>query len=346
MVVMYHANLAGNHFLHGEGRYDFLNYGYLRIDFFFVLSGFIIYHTTSHQSGKRRTLNTFLALRMARIFAPYLPLAIAFGLLYTFPIVASEANREWSWVPTLTLIPWGLPPALSVAWTLQHELAFYLIFGLLFFSGFLWLGLFLWLVTILWFSMLANQALPEPFATALAPINIEFIFGLLAAAFARDIGKRLELALLWAGAAVGAWIALGAVRELSVFVGAAIALLIPSLVRAETNGGFSTPSTLVLLGDASYSIYLIHPLAIAVSARLLRDAWIPVSVEIGLVVMVLGSIGAGLLYYLLFERHAHSFLRNWILARATSEKDSSEVRTVNSLSVASQSLAKAERGET
>ena len=320
MVVLHHANQAADHFLRGEGRYDILNYGYLGVDFFFVLSGFIIYHTTSHQSGRGRTFNTFLALRMARVFAPYLPLGIAFGVLYTFPAVVSEANREWSWVPTLSLIPWGLPPALSVAWTLQNELVFYLIFGLLFFSGLLRLGLTLWLVAILGFALLANPAPPEPFATALTLINIEFIFGLLAAlALVRNIEKRLWLALLGAGAAAAVWIALGASRELSVFVGAAIAILIPSLARAEMNGGFSTPSTLVLLGDASYSIYLIHPLAIAVSARLLRS-WMPISLEFGLVVMVLASVGAGLVYHLLFERHAIRALRNWVLVCGTSER--------------------------
>jgi hypothetical protein len=34
---------------------------------------------------------------------------------------------------------------------------------------------------------------------------------------------------------------------------------------------------------------------------------------------VLGSIGAGLLYHFLFERHAINALRKWILARATSD---------------------------
>ena len=50
----------------------------------------------------------------------------------------------------------------------------------------------LWLVAILGFAMLANPAFPEPFVTALIPINIEFIFGLLAAlALVRNIEKRL-----------------------------------------------------------------------------------------------------------------------------------------------------------
>ena len=105
IVVLHHANQAADHFFHGDGRYDALNYGYLGVDFFFVLSGFIIYHTASRQLGNGRTFNTFFTLRMVRVFAPYLPLGVAFGLLYTFPIIASEANREWNWIPTLALIP-------------------------------------------------------------------------------------------------------------------------------------------------------------------------------------------------------------------------------------------------
>lgn len=72
---------------------------------------------------------------------PYLPVGIVLAFAYTLFSSLSEGDRSWGLVSTLTLIPTELPPALSVAWTLQHELIFYLIYAGLFFSGRIWIGL-------------------------------------------------------------------------------------------------------------------------------------------------------------------------------------------------------------
>ena len=55
----------------------------------------------------------------------------------------------WSWAETITLLPISAPPALTVAWTLQHELLFYLSLALIVpRGGFAALALF-WTVCVL-----------------------------------------------------------------------------------------------------------------------------------------------------------------------------------------------------
>ena len=53
--------------------YQILNHGYLAVDFFFVLSGFIIFHATV---GKGKSAAQYAQSRFRRVYLPYLPVGI------------------------------------------------------------------------------------------------------------------------------------------------------------------------------------------------------------------------------------------------------------------------------
>src|SRR5690554_3630003 len=135
MVVFHHQWNAFSHFLGYENQFlEFLaaagKYG---VDFFFVLSGFIITYTNFHKSGKVGEIQPYLLNRSVRVYVPYLPVGGAMLILYSLFKTVSAADREVSWITSLTLIPHGLP-ALSVGWTLVHEMMFYILFIIWFFS--------------------------------------------------------------------------------------------------------------------------------------------------------------------------------------------------------------------
>lgn len=77
-------------------------------------------------------------------------------------------------------MPSGSPPALSVAWTLQQELIFYMLYGVLFFYNRVLAGLLVWLFGVVIASMFI---LPEwPILTRiLSTMNLEFVAGVFAA---------------------------------------------------------------------------------------------------------------------------------------------------------------------
>lgn len=113
--------------------------GFLGVDFFFVLSGFIIMFAHMGDERSPAAVRRYAFKRLVRIFPSYLPISIALIALYAFmPGFSASGGRDYSLVSSLLLLPADRPPALSVAWTLVHELMFYTVF-LLFFVSRRWL---------------------------------------------------------------------------------------------------------------------------------------------------------------------------------------------------------------
>ena len=280
-VVVHHANLAAT----GFGGWSFapFNFGYLGVDFFFVLSGFIIAYSTPGKGPADYSWHRF-----RRVYLPYWPIGIGMALLYLFLPAVSAGNREWSWLPTLTLLPVESDTALSVAWTLQHEVTFYAIFGLAWFGGMLWPAMALWAAAIVG-GTLAGIDL-----RVLDPINLEFLMGMGAlAAYRRGFGPAWLFAL--ALVPLGLFAALGGNANHSPLVGLGLAIGLPAVLKLERDG-MRVPGVLVFLGAASYSLYLAHPLAVAIAARAAPAAIFPVALAAG--------VAAGLAYYLAVERTA------------------------------------------
>jgi peptidoglycan/LPS O-acetylase OafA/YrhL len=278
-VVAHHANLASHDF--GKVSIPALDYGWLGVDFFFVLSGFII---TWSAPGK--TPRDFAWHRFRRVVLPYWPIGICMALLYAvMPRVSAGADRDWSWLPTLTLLPVNAEPALSVAWTLQHEMLFYALFLAFWFTGRFAFGVGLWALLICAALILQIDWL------ALRTINLEFLFGVAACwAVRRNQGD-------WRWAAVGlipllAWLLLGMERNWSPLVGLAIACALPFVVRAEMDGKLRVHHSLAFLGSASYSLYLAHGVAISVIARVFPH----------LLVTFAAGVAGGMIYYFSVER--------------------------------------------
>lgn len=311
MVLVHHAVVSTDAFV-GQVPppvYATLNFGYLGVDFFFVLSGFIIYYTTASRPIDGAARAVFAKGRLLRIMIPYLPVGVGMAALYlVFPGV-SGSSRDWSWLSTVTLFPTELPPALGVAWTLQHELIFYGLYAVLFFSGRLWSGVAVWMVAIV-ASQLTSLGLPPLLAIALAPINLEFIFGIVAAwMFLTGRVPPISAAFAVGGLSLSLWITLGAEREQSYLVGLAIAALIPVMCRCEVAGKITVPRVFVFLGAASYAIYLVHSPVLSVVTRAVAavgvSGWLP-----GLAVSAAVATAAGILYYSAIERPAMRVIRN------------------------------------
>jgi peptidoglycan/LPS O-acetylase OafA/YrhL len=300
-VVLFHADIAGHDFGMGNFRVPLFESGYLGVDFFFVLSGFIIYPSTA---GRGRPARHYAIARLRRVYLPYLPIGIGIALLYTYFPGFSAAERGWSWLPTLTLLPVSSNTALSVAWTLKHEILFYALFGCFYFSGLLRPGLFVWGAMILGAATLGISGivpmdlfLGVNSIVPLALINLEFLMGIAAAVLYRRRRGHPALFVL-APVPLILWLMLGADRDWSVLVGLSFALIILPVAQLERQGRFKVRYGLTFLGAASYSIYLAHGLAISATGRLFHDQpyWLVA------IATAIAGVSAGIAYFMILER--------------------------------------------
>jgi len=139
-VVLYHIRLTTADILPPAALEIFAK-GYLAVDFFFLLSGFVIwlsYRDRISENGLS-AIPTFLARRFARIYPLHFVIlcgAIAFALLLTATGRANPEDFPLQELPfhLLLIQNWGFTSELSwndPAWSISTEAAAYLLFPLI-----------------------------------------------------------------------------------------------------------------------------------------------------------------------------------------------------------------------
>lgn len=138
LVLLYHVR-TGIDWL-PERLISFLSYGYLAVDFFFLLSGFVIWMTAHQQllTYGGSAIWPFLRRRFARIYPLY---ALMLGLTILFAIVLNISGKDsssypWHELPLHISMTqnWGFTNELQwnhPAWSISTEMAAYLLFPIL-----------------------------------------------------------------------------------------------------------------------------------------------------------------------------------------------------------------------
>jgi peptidoglycan/LPS O-acetylase OafA/YrhL len=138
VIVLYHY---GDVQLYGGGNiaYFRISHGYLPVDLFFMLSGYVIGLTyrDAFGSGNLKNYATFMLKRVARLYPAY----IAVGLLYVAKIAAGLSGQDTlsMFSPSdivgnlLMMTGWGLHihPLMGVSWAASAEMGSYLLLPLL-----------------------------------------------------------------------------------------------------------------------------------------------------------------------------------------------------------------------
>lgn len=289
LVVLHHvtglvaintgATFAGGYF-HG---------GSAGVDFFFVLSGFIIYYRHAREFGKPDKLTGYAWRRLVRVFPIYwIVLLAAVAVAFAVPGYGGADVRDPAMLASsFLLLPVNPGPILFVGWTLTHELWFYLIFALLIASKGRWLQV---LIAFWTAAMVVMLCVPEPgriftnawFRVAFLPLNLEFVMGCVAAWLVRrqwDLPIFTWRMLVVVGAAGFAALTISSgslpADNLRVRVfgfGLCAFLLVLGMAGDKLHGNATGEGSkgplhiwLVFFGDASYSLYLIHTLALSMT---------------------------------------------------------------------------------
>lgn len=310
-VLLHHATLAAEGFLGPLGpEFAFLSNGFLGVDFFFVLSGFIIATSSMALIDSGRGLREYVTARAVRIYVPYLPIGVAMLLLYAaLPGVSQGERSSLSVISSLTLLPSNAPPALSVAWTLVHEVLFYALFSVFFLSRRLLLALLIvWSIGIA-VTAWSGVKLPLLASYFLHPLNLCFVLGVVVAWATRNgVGKRLALSAGLAGLLMVALQAASTESPNRVLVALGFAGMIAA-ARATWAMSVSPGRFLLLLGAASYSIYLVHNPAISALIRVVHRVGDPAAC---MALVAGGSLLLGVFYHLLYEKTALRWVRQRI----------------------------------
>ena len=298
MVVAFHAERAMilpqyvGHLPLG-GLTSFMHTG---VDFFFVLSGYIIFAVHRADIGRPAALGRYAMRRITRIMPPYWA-ATAIAVLLTWP--GHGLPTQSSVIGSLLLVPHGQYPILGVAWTLEREMLFYLLFAAAILDRRLcaavlaaWLGLSVAGVALGGWTFDEYSGL--------------FAFGIGAAAVPDAVVRRpLVLAAFGAAAFLAAGVAedaglLAPVGWLPRLVyGSASALLIIGLAAGERAGLIRVNRMLRQLGAASFAIYLVHNLVLPLGVRALAGAGLLSLLPdwLAMVVCCCGGIAAGLAFH-------------------------------------------------
>jgi peptidoglycan/LPS O-acetylase OafA/YrhL len=131
LVVLYHsaaglpASDSAFQVIFSGGR----SLGFAGVDIFFVISGFIMAHTSNSHAGASDSFE-FARRRLARIFSGYWPFFIV--AVIVFASFRPEHFAESNLLKSFFLWPQPLDRVLlEITWTLSYELYFYLLFSLL-----------------------------------------------------------------------------------------------------------------------------------------------------------------------------------------------------------------------
>ncbi len=314
LVVAFHASIM----VRRDYAPDFAMWktGEFGVDIFFVISGFIMWMIAA---SRPTTPGDFIEKRIIRIVPLYWVLTLFTVFISTEGGLHVVRSIDWTMMAkSLFFVPaWNekgdlVAPMMSVGWTLNLEMFFYAIFAAS-------LALkpkarLIAIVTILmaFASMrLFMGASPHPALNLYTNSVVgEFAFGvLLAALFGPRLAdaaskpglKRLAFALVTLGATApffrehltDARIIHFGLPALALVSGALLleGLLARRPVRA-----------LKFLGDASYSIYLVHFMAQAVSLKIIGPALGASAPVLAVLAMTVCGVAAGCLLHLVIEK--------------------------------------------
>lgn len=311
MVViahLHHTELKyslGSHLL---GAWTLL--GSSGVDIFLVISGFVLTYLGFGHFGTASYVKSYAFARVSRVYPVYILVTVLLVPLYLLqPALfnTTEGHQVNLW-RSLLLIPDLHLPLIPVAWTLHHEIYFYLVFGamLLLPERLLIKAMAIWLLITMALIACGQQtprAQQGAFERVLFnPINLEFILGMVLA-YAVVYGPRrgstkcLWGALLWLCIACPVWLAVTGTYGVSdgwrvVVFGLPATLFTYGIVVREIEHGRVFWPRLAWIGDGAYSIYVTHLMVLVVMGRLWQIFGVPGMVAH--LVFLAGSLGASL----------------------------------------------------
>ncbi len=331
-VVATHYGLFVSQSLGNPLAITTLAFGEAGVDLFFVISGFIMVYASQPLYGRADAPMTFFARRVIRIVPLYWLVTTTYlAAALLFPGSPKDLPLDYV-ASSYAFIPYPAPdgstlqPLVGQGWSLNYEMPFYAIFALTLFAParVAILGASGLLAGVVALGQVFDPANPAlRFWTD--PIILEFVFGMLIGLLYRE-GLRLPRALGWALFAGGIALFLASAQTHALLGGRLIPWGIPAIaaVAGATLGAVAASGAiwrgLVLVGEASYALYLTHAVVVRGLVSLFHRAEINLPFWPGLALALLLSVALAIGVYYAFERPVTRALRSLVATRRAKRK--------------------------
>ncbi len=239
--------------------------GHKGVNVFFVISGFVIYLSSTDKIGKgAAAARHFLYRRNVRIYTFY------WILLFILLILGQVSFAlDYSFLKKVLLAPGHVLPQLGITWSLTYELYFYYLFAIAILLPirqiyFIRLTVVLWLFSaVIMFLLGTAYSMKGTTLNFLLGQNIwQFLTGILAAYVYMNrsrIHPHIFKFALVLGCFMVFFLYFPNRHPLSHPVyGIGAALLVVGIAAVESTHQLKFPKIISSLGDASYIAYLIH----------------------------------------------------------------------------------------
>jgi peptidoglycan/LPS O-acetylase OafA/YrhL len=314
MVVVFHATTL----LHVHDSRDFRAWhnGVTGVDIFFVISGFVMMISTTPLLHSPNPARTFFARRVERL-APMYWLATTtkvLALLAVPTLAVVGLGRWWHVLASYLFFPTRSPVGaygsiLAVGWTLIFEMFFYILFAIVLATRLPRLPALAPVLILMAFGwtipFVARHGTLHFYANTM---QLEFLYGMALAAcipFVRKIPAPLAMLLAIAGfLPLLLWHSPAMILWGGILWGIPALAVVTAAVALESPFGARTPKWLLEIGDASYSIYLVHGFVVPVVCILFAryGSRGPYVLPLALIVSIIVATLAGDLVYRLIER--------------------------------------------
>jgi len=308
---------------------NFFSSGFVGVELFFVISGFIIVYVSLKGKTLERkiTPSDFFLHRFTRII-PFLWICIiGFAAL---KVMSRGAFPLWDYVRSVTLFPVGEVEPKTI-WTLRHEFLFYAIFCLFMIKGNLnWKPLLLWfLAPVIWFTFNLNLLVSAGFFHLLLDfifnrVNILFGLGFLIGilylkgfinfkvnsrfGFLICILSVVPLLLVAYETSIGSFKSSYFIQILVAGILSFFMVIIGTSIKID--GELNLFNRLgLLLGNASYSIYLTHSGTVSAVLGIWSKRQINASPVALLIVTTIISCIVGIVVHLVVEKPLIKIIR-------------------------------------
>ena len=305
-VVLFHASQR-------TGAHAF-TVGAAGVDIFFVISGFIMWVISQERPVSPVAFMKDRIIRIAPIYWLASAVMVAGALAGLFPnlvLTGEHVLASFAFIPARSPSNGQVWPVLAQGWTLNYEMAFYAVFAV---SLALASGRRLFLLAAVFGGLVLARAISGGGWFFLdfygRPVVLEFVAGAVIGKLWLS-GARLGVGASWCVVVLSitgfGCVNRGLLPYDVAVLGPCAVLIVAGMASLESAGHMPVSPALAYIGDASYSIYLWHSLAVSIVAR--AGGLLHLGASAQMILCVIGGTLVGIAGYEILERPLTRALR-------------------------------------